>query len=199
MKKKTGVAILLACSLAFGAIGAGAATQLQKVTAYFDSSKKIVVDGKQYTNKVMTYKGTVYVPLNSYSKAVGEKITYDSKKKTYYVGKKPSTSSSTNTTSKTGVFKYSSNVNTTTASKELKTQAVSLIKIYADSLSTGEVSAFNTYVDKHVYEMDRKDWAIGKKYNKDSYKQKIDGTIKANTKENIASFSKAIKSVNASL
>ena len=187
MKKKTVLALLVACSLAFSAIGAGAATQLQKVTAYFDSSKKVVVDGKKYTNKVMTYKGTVYVPLNSYSKAVGEKISYDSKQKTYYVGKKP--------TAPSGIIKYSSNFDHTKASQSMKTQATKLIKIYGNSLSTGKVSEFNKYVDKHVYEFDKKDYTVGRPYNKDQYKEKIDRTRKANTKENIAAYSKALKNV----
>lgn len=190
MKKKTGVALLLACCLAFGAIGAGAATQLQKITAYFDSSKKVIIDGKKYTNKVMTYKGTVYVPLNSYSKAVGEKISYDSKQKTYYVGKKP--------TAPTGIIKYSSDFDHTKASKSLKTQATALIKIYGNSLSTGKVSDFNKYVDKHVYEFDKKDYAIGRPYNKDRYKEKIVNTKKANTKENMTAYSKALKNVKQS-
>lgn len=190
MKKKKGVALLLVCSLAFGAIGAGAATQLQKVTAYFDSSKKVIIDGKKYTNKVMTYKGTVYVPLNSYSKAVGEKISYDSKKKTYYVGKKP--------TAPSGIIKYSSNFDETKASQSLKTQATRLIEIYGNSLSTGKVAEFNKYVDQHVYEFDKKDYAIGRIYNKDRYKEKIDRTRKANTKENIAAYSKALLNVKQS-
>lgn len=154
MKKKIGtkigvVTLLLASSLTFGAIGAGASTQS--------------------TNSPITKASA-------------------------------STSSAKSTT---GVFILPTNFNKTTVSKKMKTEAVALLKIYADSLRTGKVSAFNTYVDKHVYEKDKpgnihNEYKVGTKYNKDNYKDQITAIRKKNKKKTLNSYAKALKNVKVS-
>lgn len=146
MKKKkglkTGVAVLLlASSLSFGAIGAGATTN----NSQMDNTSVVATTASTETKKQ--------------------------------------------------VFTYSSNFNKKTVSNKMKKEAVILIKTYADSLNTGKVTAFNKYVDKRVYEADRIDWAIGTKYNKDEYKDKIQATRKANKKADTQAYSKALKKV----
>lgn len=196
LRKRTFVAILVACSLVFGAIGAGAASKLIKITAYQNPAVKVTVDGKSFAIKdgkgkvvkPIQYKGTTYVPVNSVSTALKKPISYDSKLSTFKIGKPP--------VSNKGIITLPSNFSESKEKNALKTEAVKLIKIYAEEIVTGKTTKFNSYVDKYLYE--EKDSAFNRKYSKDKYKNQLAAVRKANNADKRKKYSAALKKANTS-
>lgn len=196
IKKRSFIAILLVCSLVFGAIGAGAASKLKKITAYQNSAVKVTVDGKNFAIKdgkgkavnPIQYNGTTYVPVNSVATALKKPISYDSKRSTFKIGKPP--------VSTKGILTLASNFNETKAKKDLRAEAIQLIKIYADEIVTGKTTKFNSYIDKSLYEV--KDSIFTRKYTKDKYKAKLTAVRKANNADKRKKYSSALKKVNTS-
>ncbi|MGG4507750.1 hypothetical protein ABEW77_18370 [Heyndrickxia sporothermodurans] len=198
MSKKAFVSILVVCSLVFGAIGAGAASKLIKITAYQNPAVKVTIDGKNLAikdakgkaAKVIQYKGTTYVPVNTMASAMQKPISYDSKKSTFKITKAP--------VSKKGIITLSSDFSESSVKNSLKTEAVALIKLYADEIVSGKTTKFNSYVDKHIMEKTSKNYVLGRKYNKDKYKQQITNVRKANNADKRKKYSNALKKVTVS-
>ncbi|RFU61260.1 hypothetical protein [Peribacillus glennii] len=96
-----------------------------------------------------------------------------------------------------GVFSYPSKFSKTELTAELKPEAVKLMKIYAESILTGKVTNFNKYVDKHVAEKASGNFLLGRKYNKDRYKQTVTANRKANKRSTRDAYARDLKKVTS--
>lgn len=85
IKKSRFVALLVACSLFFGAVGVAASNGIEQITAHFNHNIKFILDGKPWTptdhngNKFspIVKDGYSYLPSRAIAEATGAKIAWD--------------------------------------------------------------------------------------------------------------------------
>ena len=108
------------------------------------------------------------------------------------------TATTTPVVSKKGVITLPKKFSTKTVKSELRPEAAKLIKIYGTSLGDGNTDNFKAYAKKHLVAKTHTNYMLGYGYSLDKYKNKVKGTRKANSKAEIANYSKAVKKVTTS-
>ena len=220
IKKSVFVSSLVACSLAFGAVGAVASNGIEKVTASLNHNIKFLLDGKTWKPKdangkelsALVYKGSTYVPLRAVGNALGAEVDYDGDKLIITIDSSGddgiphlddsdgnNNSSSTDIpTSSGGVMTFPANFDTEkVAVGQLKQHAISLIKMYGAALENGDYSDFEKYIDNNAAIETDDSWVMGRDYSKEKFAALIEGSIEANDAETIADFASDIQKVQA--
>ena len=199
IKKSTFIGSLVACSLAFGALGVTASNGIQDIEAALDSNISFKVNGLSWTPKneagdklnALVYDGDVYLPVSTTAEALGANVSLNVSNKVVSItnsgsGKSSSSSSNNSSTGTKGSedsSKPSSSSNSSTSGSikmtgtdaqmivKLQKESISLIKMYGKALKTGSTSEFDKYIDAKVIENAEIDFFDrGKQYQKDKFK-----------------------------
>lgn len=217
IKKSTFIGSLVACSLAFGALGVAASNGIQDIEAALDSNISFKVNGLSWTPKneagdklnALVYDGDVYLPVSTTAEALGANVSLNVSNKVVSITNsgsgKPSSSSSNN--SSTGAkgsedsSKPSSSSNSSTSGSikmtgtdaqmivKLQKESLTLIKMYGKALKTGSTSEFDKYIDAKVIENPEIDiFVLGKQSQKDKFKTTVKGIIAANDKKTLTKY-----------
>jgi hypothetical protein len=110
----------------------------------------------------------------------------------------PVASPSTSTSSTSSDIKVLSGTTSQMTSK-LKEQAVILLKMYGDSLLSGDTSNYAAYLSKNVStSRENSGTSLGDDYFIDNYSDLVTGTKKANSASTLKSFAKALQDVKLS-
>ncbi|RPK31525.1 stalk domain-containing protein [Paenibacillus xylanexedens] len=218
IKKSTFIGSLVACSLAFGALGVAASNGIQDIEAALDSNISFKVNGLSWTPKneagdklnALVYDGDVYLPVNTTAEALGANVSLNVSNKVVSItnsGNSKSSSSSNNSSTGTkgseDSSKPSSSSNSSTSPSgsikmtgtdaqmivKLQKESLTLIKMYGKALKTGSTSEFDKYIDAKVIENPEIDFFDrGKQYQKDKFKTTVKGLIAANDKKTLTKY-----------
>ncbi|OMF01559.1 hypothetical protein BK124_02520 [Paenibacillus amylolyticus] len=217
IKKSTFIGSLVACSLAFGALGVAASNGIQDIEAALDSNISFKVNGLSWTPKneagdklnALVYDGDVYLPVSTTAEALGANVSLNVSNKVVSItnsgsGKSSSSSSNNSSTGTKGSedsSKPSSSSNSSTSGSikmtgtdaqmivKLQKESLTLIKMYGKALKTGSTSEFDKYIDAKVIENAEIDFFDrGKQYQKDKFKTKVKGLIAANDKKTLTKY-----------
>jgi hypothetical protein len=110
----------------------------------------------------------------------------------------PVTSPSTSTSSTSSDIKVLSGTTSQMTSK-LKEQAVILLKMYGDSLLSGDTSNYASYLSKNVStSRENSGTSLGDDYFINNYSDLVTGTKKANSASTLNSFAKALQNAKLS-
>ncbi|OMD80041.1 hypothetical protein BSK49_28585 [Paenibacillus odorifer] len=218
VKKSVFISSLVVCSLVFGVVGAGAANGITKIQAALNSNIKFKVDGNSWQPKdgngknlsALVYNGTTYLPLRSTAEALGVNLSLNSATQVisldsgsangipYNDATTSVAAPSTSTSSTSSDIKVLSGTTSQMTSK-LKEQAVILLKMYGDSLLSGDTSNYAAYLSKNVStSRENSGTSLGDDYFIDNYSDLVTGTKKANSASTLKSFAKALQDVKLS-
>lgn len=179
-------------------------------------------DGNGKNLSALVYNGTTYLPLRSTAEALGVSLSLNSATQVISLdsgsangipyndattsvappststSSTPVTSPSTSTSSTSSDIKVLSGTTSQMTSK-LKEQAVILLKMYGDSLLSGETSNYAAYLSKNVStSRENSGTSLGDDYFIDNYSDLVTGTKKANSASTLKSFAKALQNVKLS-
>lgn len=216
IKKSTFIGSLVACSLAFGALGVAASNGIQDIEAALDSNISFKVNGLSWTPKneagdklnALVYDGDVYLPVSTTAEALGANVSLNVSNKVVSItnsGNSKSSSSSNNSSTGTKGSEDSSKPSSSSNSSasgsikmtgtdaqmivKLQKESIALIKMYGKALKTGSTSEFDKYIDAKVIENAEIDFFDrGKQYQKDKFKTKVKGLIAANDKKTLTKY-----------
>ncbi|SDK24435.1 MULTISPECIES: stalk domain-containing protein [Paenibacillus] len=214
IKKSTFIGSLVACSLAFGALGVAASNGIQDIEAALDSNISFKVNGLSWTPKneagdklnALVYDGDVYLPVSTTAEALGANVSLNVSNKVVSITNSGSgkSSSSSNNNSSTGTKGSEDSSKTSSSSTsgsikmtgtdaqmiaKLQKESLTLIKMYGKALKTGSTSEFDKYIDDKVIENAEIDFFDrGKQYQKDKFKTKVKGLIEANDKKTLTKY-----------
>ncbi|WP_145321850.1 hypothetical protein [Paenibacillus xylanexedens] len=213
IKKSTFIGSLVACSLAFGALGVAASNGIQDIEAALDSNISFKVNGLSWTPKseagdkltALVYEGDVYLPVSTTAEALGANVSLNVSNKVVSItnsggGKSSSSNSNSSTGTKSSEDSSSSSNSSTSGSikmtgtdaqmiVKLQKESIALIKMYGKALKTGSTSEFDKYIDAKVIENAEIDFFDrGKQYQKDKFKTKVKGLIAANDKKTLTKY-----------
>ncbi|MCR2803412.1 copper amine oxidase N-terminal domain-containing protein [Paenibacillus soyae] len=211
MRKSVFIGTIVSACLIFGAVGAGAATGLQKITANLNHNIKFKIDGDSWTPKndkgqkmpPITYQGSTYLPARAVAEATGMYVGWDDATDTVIIntdGSAPVQEEEEETeapVSSAGIMKLTG----TEAQMEdkLRAEAQKIIKIYADALLTEDTSKFDAYIDSYTAEKrDNSPISLGRQYYKDDFSEMLAGTIEANTAADTKEYANTLKGVTLS-
>lgn len=211
IKKSTFIGSLVACSLAFGALGVAASNGIQDIEAALDSNISFKVNGLSWTPKneagdklnALVYDGDVYLPVSTTAEALGANVSLNVSNKVVSItnsGNSKSSSSSNNSSTGTKGSEDSSKPSSSSNSSasgsikmtgtdaqmivKLQKESLTLIKMYGKALKTGSTSEFDKYIDAKVIENPEIDiFDLGKQSQKDKFKTTVKGIIAANDKK----------------
>ncbi|WP_338587080.1 hypothetical protein V6669_16965 [Paenibacillus sp. Y5S-9] len=217
IKKSTFIGSLVACSLAFGALGVAASNGIQDIEAALDSNISFKVNGLSWTPKneagdklnALVYDGDVYLPVSTTAEALGANVSLNVSNKVVSItnsgsGKSSSSSSNNSSTGTKGSedsSKPGSSSNSSTSGSikmtgtdaqmivKLQKESLTLIKMYGKALKTGSTSEFDKYIDAKVIENPEIDiFDLGKQSQKDKFKTTVKGIIAANDKKTLTKY-----------
>ncbi|WP_340398454.1 stalk domain-containing protein [Paenibacillus sp. FSL H8-0079] len=225
IKKSTFIGSLVACSLAFGALGVAASNGIQDIEAALDSNISFKVNGLSWTPKneagdklnALVYDGDVYLPVSTTAEALGANVSLNvSNKVVSITNSGTSKSSSSSNNSSTGTkdsddsSKSSSSSNPSTSGSikmtgtdaqmivKLQKESLTLIKMYGKALKTGSTSEFDKYIDAKVIENPEIDiFDLGKQSQKDKFKTTVKGIIAANDKKTLTKYADQLINVKS--
>lgn len=235
VKKSVFIGSLVACSMIFGVIGAGAANGITKIQAALNANIKFKVDGNSWVPKdgngnkqsALIYNGTTYLPLRSTAEALGVTLSMNNQTQVisldsgsasgipYNDVNASSTSSGTGSSaSPSSSPSVSSNAGSSTSSSsdfkilagtdaqvsaKLREQAVTLIRMYGDSLLNGQTTNYKNYLSKYVSTARENSLTTyGDAYWIDKYAENLKSVIAANSASTIKSFAKGLQDAKVS-
>lgn len=222
IKKSTFIGSLVACSLAFGALGVAASNGIQDIEAALDSNISFKVNGLSWTPKneagdklnALVYDGDVYLPVSTTAEALGANVSLNVSNKVVSItnsansGKSNGSSSSTGTkgsedSSKPSSSSASGSIKMTGTEAQmvakLQKESLTLIKMYGKALKTGSTSEFDKYIDDKIIENVEIDFFDrGKQYQKDKFKTKVKDIIAANDKKTVTKYADQLINVKSS-
>lgn len=213
IKKSTFIGSLVACSLAFGALGAVASNGIQDIEAALDSNIGFKVNGLSWTPKkesgekltALVYDGDVYLPVSATAEALGANVSLNVSNKVVSINSssnaKPSTSNKkdsedTSKSSSSGPIKMSGT--DAQMMEKLQKESLALIKIYGKALKSGNTSEFDKYIDANLIDNPEIDFFDeGRKSQKDKFKTQIQGLIEANDKKTLTKYADQLINVKS--
>lgn len=223
IKKSTFIGSLVACSLAFGALGVAASNGIQDIEAALDSNISFKVNGLSWTPKneagdklnALVYDGDVYLPVSTTAEALGANVSLNVSNKVVSItnsgsGKSSSSSNNNSSTDAKGSEDSSKASSSSTSGSikmtgtqaqmtaKLQKESLTLIKMYGKALKTGSTSEFDKYIDDKVIENAEIDFFDrGKQYQKDKFKAKVKGLIEANDKKTLTKYADQLINVKS--
>ncbi|MVP01857.1 copper amine oxidase N-terminal domain-containing protein [Paenibacillus lutrae] len=172
----------------------------------------------------VVYEGSSYLPARAVAEALGAEVKWDDDTQTIYIksgsgssndgipykdGSGSSSGGNTSTPSNPGsgsvsvptsggAYKLPGNFDPDKTATDLKSQAVTLIKLYGEALKTSDVSKFNAYVDGNIADKNGDRYMPGRDYSKKLFKDELASAQKVNDAATIAKYATTLTSVSSS-